>query len=106
MVNGGVNFTNHTVRLANNIDLVGKPWNVPIGNTSANSFNGTFDGGGYFISNLGGSTGLFGYVGTATIKNVILENVNINATTTAGGIGMAGHQGMFAPCFIVCDIAM
>ena len=61
----------------------GTGWN-PIGNSSANTFNATFDGNGYTISNLminrSGTNfvGLFGYMGSGVeIANVGLLNVDI-----------------------------
>ncbi len=70
--------------LTANINLIGIDWE-PIGNAS-NRFTGTFDGQGYAIHNVEvagayESAGLFGEIaGTATIKNLGLENVYINVT--------------------------
>ena len=46
------------------------------------NFKGTFDGNGYKISNLTGSQGLFDSATGANIKNLELENLNINNTAT------------------------
>ena len=73
------NFTG-TIVLANDIDMTGKNW------TGIKNFQGTFDGNGYTISNLTGSQGLFATTNGATVKNVGLENVNINGTTKVGGL--------------------
>ena len=78
--------TNHFVQTAD-IDLVDYPNWEPICNSSS-KFTGSFDGGGYTISNLtysnssGYHIGLFGYFQPATsgdyIRNVNLNNVSIN----------------------------
>ncbi|WP_121616870.1 GLUG motif-containing protein [Virgibacillus halodenitrificans] len=65
-------------KLISNIDLSGINWQ-PISN-----FKGTFDGDGHTISNLtinkNGHAGLFANTYFADIKNVILENPNINSS--------------------------
>ena len=72
--------------LAADIDLDNQPW-TPIG-TEANNFTGMFDGNGHSIKNLNivvdeakegkAYMGLLGYANNATVKNLTLENVNIN----------------------------
>ncbi|NLW79766.1 MAG: hypothetical protein GXY32_10205 [Ruminococcaceae bacterium] len=87
------NNPNWDYYLTANIDLTGD-W-TPIG-TPANPFLGSFDGQGYAIHNLTVSgqkdnVGLFGYLGGSdyystakpVIKNVALENVNINVSGTS-----------------------
>lgn len=81
--------------LADDIDLASYTSNggwVPIG-TSTNSFEGTFDGNGYTISNLyinrSGSSnqGFLGQSGSnAVIKNLALESVDITARSSSGSI--------------------
>ncbi|NLW78384.1 MAG: hypothetical protein GXY32_03095 [Ruminococcaceae bacterium] len=80
--------------LTANVDLAGAAW-VPIGSGTAsnNWFTGTFDGQGFVIRHLTITgdhqyAGLFGGARQATIKNVGLENTNIN--TTGGGTVFAG----------------
>ncbi len=83
-------------KLGADIDLNNKEW-TPIGNASANSFNGTFDGNGFTVSNLSITTGinfagLFGRVGqneggyVGTVKNVIINNANIVGNYYAGAV--------------------
>jgi len=78
--------------LMNDIDL--SSWGnwVPIGDKT-NPFTGTFDGNKYSIKNMNIDitaehtdvhVGLFGYIKTATIQNISLENANIKATSIAG----------------------
>lgn len=81
------------IRLMKDLDLNGTVHNwKPIGNTSSNKFKGTFDGGSYTISNMtvrNACAGLFGYIDTATIKNVGVVNVSVITTssvTSAGGL--------------------
>ncbi|APH38565.1 GLUG motif-containing protein [Methanohalophilus halophilus] len=85
-------------RLGNDIDLTsyntGKGWQ-PIG-TPYFEFNGTFDGQDYTISNLTINrsnedfVGLFGCVENGTIKNVVLDNVNVTGSNWVAAV--AGAQ--------------
>ena len=65
--------------LANNIDANNSSALTLIGtwtNKSNEGFIGTFNGDGHTISNIKvGSAGLFGYIGTGTVKNLALVNV-------------------------------
>ena len=96
LVNGGK--TDINITLDKNIDLTGKEW-TPIG-TSSSSYTGTFDGGGHTITGLTvtGSdeyAGLFGYIGKdgGTVKNVVLENVQITSDYQYGYVGgVAGYS--------------
>jgi len=91
-------FEGKTVRLVNNIDLAAyKNW-VPIGidfnyeSSFACSFSGTFDGGGYVVSNLTinrpklSVQGLFGGIRGGTVKNLGVEGVDIQGGITVGGL--------------------
>lgn len=67
----------------------GKGW-TPIGNDS-HIFTGTFDGKNHKISNLYmkylvDQIGLFGYIKDATIKNIIMENVDVSGNTYVGSV--------------------
>lgn len=90
-VNGTLNraseaddFAGKTFKLSNDIDLNNEQW-TPIGYIEG-SFAGTFDGCGHTIANLryhntkedDWCVGLFGSIDGATIKNLTLENVDIN----------------------------
>ena len=82
------------VALAANIDMATEDWSVNIGDDCNKTFDGIFDGKGYTISNLNGTetaqkadgyvcTGLFGAIyGSAVVKNLTIENVNITAGFT------------------------
>ena len=76
----GETYAGKTVKLTADIDLAGKKW-VPIG-TAEHPFSGTFDGNNKTISNLkitaGNYAGLFGYVSTATIKDVKLAKADVS----------------------------
>ena len=73
----------------------------PIGGNENTAFTGTLDGAGYTIIGLDIESdnqyvGLFGYISGGTVKNLILENININKiytnTTNAYYIGgIAGY---------------
>ena len=59
--------------------------------TNNKPFKGTFDGNGYTISdftiNNGTYQGLFGYIGNGgTVKNIIINGLNINVTGNSGAI--------------------
>ena len=97
LVNGGK--TDINITLTADIDLTGKNW-TPIGTSFHNSYTGTFDGGGHTITGLTVTTndegvGLFGYLGKAgTVKNVVMEGVQITSNQIYGGSigGVAGYS--------------
>lgn len=78
------------VALADDIDMASVDWSVNIGDDANVTFDGIFDGKGHIISNLNSTetaakgdgyvcTGLFGAIyGSAVIKNLTIENVEIN----------------------------
>ncbi len=87
-------FSGKTVKLESNIDLENRLW-TPVGQTGATQFTGVFDGQEYTISNLsinnpaGGqncSSGLFGWIPGATIKNLTIQGGEIIAHHYTGGI--------------------
>ena len=83
-------WTSHFI-LKNNLDLSGVPLS-PIGNSTV-MFAGTFDGGGYKLSNVSMSTstlthfGIFGRVQAARITNLVIENIQITSTVVSGYVG-------------------
>ena len=90
--NLGINIT-----LTENINLTDMEW-TPIGTDSHNQYTGTFNGGNYTITGLTvtGSykyAGLFGYIGeNGTVKNVVLEGVQITNDNSLGYVGgVAGY---------------
>jgi len=94
LVRQGNTFAGEKIVLNSDIDLVGKTW-LPIGGydeSTSYHFKGSFDGRGYRIHNListetdTGFAGLFGYVNSATIKNVGIESGIVIAKTHAAGI--------------------
>lgn len=100
-VNEGRSFNNETLMLTQSIDLsVIENW-TPIG-TKDHTFQGTFDGAGYTISNLAinrpteSNVGLFGHAWTAkAIKNFTIENANVaglNYTAVVLGNGVASDM--------------
>ena len=90
LVNGGK--TDINITLTADIDLTGKNW-TPIGTSFSNKYTGTFDGGGHTIKGLTVTTndqfvGLFGSIGNAgTVKNVMMEGVQITSNHMSGSIG-------------------
>ena len=82
------NTSGVTIVLANDIDMSGVT-----GWEGIKNFQGTFDGNGHKITNLTGTNGLFASTNGATIKNVGLENININGNSAyvGGLIGQASN---------------
>lgn len=90
----GNTFSGKTVVLDDDIDLENAAW-TPVGQTGATQFVGTFDGQSHTISNLkinntdeGGncSTGLFGWLNTAIVKNVKISGADITGHHNVGTI--------------------
>lgn len=96
-------FSGKTVKLGADIDLENAAW-TPVGQTGATQFKGTFDGQDYTISNLnidataqtGGnySSGLFGWLNGATVKNVKVAGASVkgnhNVAVIAGYLETTG----------------
>ena len=92
------NFSGKTVTLAADIDLSAHYW-TPIGTSTRKYFEGTFDGDGHTISNLTINTnasyvGLFGATSGATLKNVTLDNPQVqnNATGASNTGALVGYM--------------
>lgn len=98
----GKTFIGKTVVLNTGIDLNSQTW-TPIGQTGATQFLGTFDGNGHTIKNLtvnntdeGGncSSGLFGWLNAATVKNLTVDTARVtghhNVGVIAGYLEIAG----------------
>lgn len=122
-INGGNNFRDKKITLANDIDLSSvcseeNPW-APIGTfTSWNTngytkFYGTFDGAGNKISNLylngeNDNTGLFGFIGGPnTFTNLTLEDVKCKkgSGNCIGGIcGRAYNGGNYSNCAVIGNL--
>ncbi|PKM71803.1 MAG: hypothetical protein CVU91_12410 [Firmicutes bacterium HGW-Firmicutes-16] len=109
-------------KIINNIDLSSYPnWEpIGIGGKDVNwpEFKGTFDGGGYTISNLkqnreDGDFGLFGTISNwqapGVVRNIVLTNVQITASniTNSTGIGaLAGYnKGTIENCSVAGTIS-
>ena len=95
------NFTRGNAKLTADIDLGGKLWTpIAAGKGGATEYTKTFDGNGHVVYNLYikaselaqinkeyvQNLGFVGVLGGGTIKNLILENVNIQAATNAGSV--------------------
>ena len=109
LVNGGK--TDINITLDKNIDLTGKNW-TPIGTDYDNSYTGTFDGSGHTITGLTVTTndkyaGLFGYLGNfnngaATVKNVVMEGIQITCNHRLGYAGGVAGQTIFGATLTAC----
>ena len=90
------NATGVYVALGANIDMSSVDWSVNIGDDCNATFDGIFDGKNYKLSNLNATEtaqkgdgyvcgGLFGAIyGNAVIKNLVIENVSIDAGEFTG----------------------
>jgi len=94
---GGWGLDKHYSQTAD-IDLNGVTWTpIGIGTTMANSFTGSYNGGGYSISNLNvngasGDYGLFGAIRTGgAVRNVALINVSVSSNQGGSIGGIAGR---------------
>jgi hypothetical protein len=102
--------------LTADIDLSGLEW-TPIGPGTAHTdaFSGTFDGQGHVISGLTITSdayldnGLFGYVNEGTVKNVGLEDTDIDVSRAGRGISAGGicgsASGAISACYNTGDIS-
>lgn len=118
LVNQGKDFSNKTVILGIDMNLAGRNWN-PIGRYGT-AFSGTFDGADHSIDGLNivkkpftSSTslyfGLFGYLGSSLVENVVVRgnikldplDVTSSGVCAVGGIAAAtstGSQARFYRC--------
>jgi len=106
--NGNTSYNNKYYKLDNHIDLSdyqsGEGW-TPIGLNI--SFTGVFDGNGKKITNLkieGGiaPAGLFGTIADGVVKNLGVENVNINVSCSlsmVGGVVGYNFRGTVLNCY-------
>jgi hypothetical protein len=119
-VSNGKFFAGNNFILMKDLDMKGSAaetsrieW-MPIGGRDAsnnsvgtNYFSGTFDGNGFTLSNLyinstsKNYTGLFGYLKSATIKNLgIIGECSINGGANTGGfVGFASNQSAITNCY-------
>ena len=94
------NYTKGNAKLTADIDLGGKLWTPIAAGTGDAKYSKTFDGNGHVVKNLyvNGSElaavnaknaqnlAFIAVLGGGTVKNLILENVNIQASTNSGDI--------------------
>ena len=91
----GMSFNKETILLTVDVDLYNAAW-TPVGQTGATQFKGTFDGQGKTISNLNidataqtgkyYSSGLFGWLNAATVKNVNIAGATVKGNHNVGVI--------------------
>ena len=112
MTDNGLIGENTEFVLANDIDLsvysTGEGW-TPIGSPSK-KFTATFDGNGHLVSNLyiyrpnDNNQGLFGWLLSADIKNVGLENVDVTGYCNVGGLVGNGSNSFISNCYATGDV--
>ncbi len=112
MTNNGLIGANTEFVLVNDIDLsaysTGEGW-TPIG-TPSKKFTATFDGNGHLVSNLyiyrpnDNNQGLFGWLLSADIKNVGLENVDVTGYCNVGGLVGNGSNSFISNCYATGDV--
>jgi hypothetical protein len=71
---------NQDIVLTDDIDLSETDW------TRVSYFSGTLDGNGHAIKGLSGSRGLFASIENGTVKNLVIEDAEIQSTSAATGI--------------------
>ena len=103
-VNNGISYDGVTITLVDDIDLTGYSW-VPIGNyilITGVGFKGTFNGNNHTIRGLyvtgNNYVGLFGYVDSATIKNLRIEESYIVGDFYVGGFVGAAYNSLIQNC--------
>ena len=110
-VNSGVDFLGKHIKLSQNIAInIGWRTSKWISWTSIGkgerSFQGTFDGNGFAVSGISGSSGLFGVVGSSgTIKNLGATDVYIKKDDYAGGL-VYYNEGTIINCYSTGRIAV
>ena len=113
LTNGGKDTSGRTFALCADIDMEGVSDFVPIGGYHYDTtFKGVFDGQGFTISNLTINSndevvGFFGWTERATIKNVILDKVNIianNSEGVCGGLIGRSSRTTVDSCFVTGSI--
>lgn len=87
----------------------GQGW-IPVGSSSLNAFSGKFYGNGKKITGLqinriANNQGLFGYLQSAIIQDLELENVNITGTIGCGGITGIQASGLIINCQVSGSIS-
>ncbi len=97
-------------RLMDDIDMTGVSDYIPIGIDNLHRFNGTFDGDNHIISNLTLTSsdysylGLFGQIGTGTVKDLELKDVSITNTQAwpdgTGGLTGLNTEGTISNCWV------
>jgi len=109
-------FEGKTVMLTGDINLLGysngEGW-VPIGvasNTGLAVFSGIFDGRGHVISNLLINTttsiiGLFGFISSAQIKNLGIENADITGDSTCGILAGLAYNSQISDCYTIGNVS-
>ena len=109
-VNNGETYKGKTVKLMSKIDLANKEW-TPIGNAN-NTFQGTFNGQNFPISNLnvGESTlsnvGLFGFTTDGSIKNVHVHNADVDGRLNVGVIAGTPYTSTYENIKVTGDVTV
>ena len=105
-----------TFRQTNNIscDNTCTPIGHKVGNYDQNYFNGTYDGGGFTISNMnysssssgdaGQDIGLFGYIEYGTVRNVVVASSTFTGYQNVGAIAGNNDKGTIQNCRVESDV--
>lgn len=92
-------------KMEDSIDMEGSEDFEPIG-TEINPFTGEFDGGGNILSNLiidrgeSDHVGLFGYTKDSVVKNIGIEDVEINGKSYVGGLAGSALNTNISECYV------
>ncbi len=107
-VNKGDNASRRAhVRLTADIDLGGKEW-TPIGSSKACSFDGIFDGNGFFVQNFiikNKQTALPGFFGflRGSVYNLIVDCA-VSGRDCLGGLAARNEGGIIGCCGAIADV--
>jgi len=105
----GTNHPGKHFKLMDDLDLVDVENWTPIGSDPINAFQGVFDGNGKTIYNLtindnaNNNKGLFGYIQTATIKNLMLTEVDIVGSNQVGGLAGYAMSSNIENCGVITE---
>jgi len=99
-VNAG-DYAAHAALTAD-LDLNSKDWQ-PIGLAFASAYTGSFDGqyhkiSGLHIQSASANQGLFGFINSATVQNLIIVDASVVGTNNVGGIVGIAQGGTIANC--------
>ncbi len=107
LVNAGNTFAGKTITLTEDMNLENTEW-TPIGKSDA-TFQGTFDGAGYTVSNLSisgnaSNVGLFGFTQNGEIKNLTVKNAKVSGRLNVGAVSGTPYTSKYNNIKVTGDV--